>query len=513
MMRIKSSISSDSKEKLTEKAFKQSIILSFLSIFLCIVALCSTTFAWFTDEVSTGSNKIVSGALKIGLEYKTNWSDEWTPVDENTNIFKDGALYEPGYTEIVFLRISNAGDLALKYNLMIDIEGEEPSVNVNGEPFRLSDYLEIGTRLEPEYKDGFTCAGLVMPLQFGNREDALTNIGTRNTLSEADLVRVRNAVLLPGEQTAQVMAIVLTMPEDLTNGEVNYDTAYNAPEIDLKIKVAAVQHAYESDSFDDQYDADASLKQMHEIDDLETLIKAFDEGGLAKIVNMYIADVNVTLGEGKSLDLNMNNSTLEKKSEEDYAIVNKGDLSLTGDGTIISNMKGSVENWGTLYVNHLNIDVQGTKYGFHVKAGEVEINDLTLTAQRGGLNVQGGKLTVNSGSFTTTAYGTNTGYLVYAASYESAEVIINGGDYRYEGAYYRHGVLYAGQNASIVVYGGTFGKGGSNTTKTKWITEASGGTVTIYGGSFEFDPSEFVAEGYEAVKGTDGWWTVSEITG
>ena len=255
MMRIKSSISSDSKEKLTEKAFKQSIILSFLSIFLCIVALCSTTFAWFTDEVSTGNNKIVSGALKIGLEYKKDWDDEWKPVDANTNIFKKDALYEPGYTEIVFLRISNAGNLALKYNLMIDIEGEEPSVNVNGEPFRLSDYLEIGTRLEPEYKDGFTCADLVMPLQFGNREDALKNIGTMNTLSEADLVRVRSAVLLPGEQTAQVMAIVLTMPEDLTNGEVNYDTAYNAPEIDLKIKAAAVQHAYESDSFDDQYDA------------------------------------------------------------------------------------------------------------------------------------------------------------------------------------------------------------------------------------------------------------------
>ena len=36
---------------------------------------------------------------------------------------------------------------------------------------------------------------------------------------------------------------------------------------------------------------------------------------------------------------------------------------------------------------------------------------------------------------------------------------------------------------------------------------------TIYGGTFQFDPSEFVAEGYEAVKGADGWWTVSQIAG
>ena len=158
---------------------------------------------------------------------------------------------------------------------------------------------------------------------------------------------------------------------------------------------------------------------------------------------------------------------------------------------------------------NLNIDVKGSKYGFHVKAGEVEINDLVLNAERGGLNVQGGKVTVNSGSVTSTEYGTNIGYLVYSASLTSAEVTINGGDYRYEGSYYRHGVLYAGQNATIIVNGGTFGKGGSNTNKTKWITEANGGDVIIYGGSFEFDPSAFVAEGYQAVQGVDGWWTVS----
>ena len=69
------------------------------------------------------------------------------------------------------------------------------------------------------------------------------------------------------------------------------------------------------------------------------------------------------------------------------------------------------------------------------------------------------------------------------------------------------------RGAKIVVNDGTFGKGGSNTTKTKWITEANGGTVTIYGGSFEFDPTEFVADGYEAVMGTDGWWTVAKIAG
>jgi hypothetical protein len=174
-------------------------------------------------------------------------------------------------------------------------------------------------------------------------------------------------------------------------------------------------------------------------------------------------------------------------------------------------MQGSIENWGTLYVNNLNIDVKGFRYGFHCRDGEVEINDIVLNSERGGLNVQGGKVTINSGSITTTSYKTNIGYLVYAESEESCTVIINGGDFRYIQGYYRHGVLYAGQNASIVVNGGTFSKGGSNTTRTKWITAANGGTVTIYGGTFEFDPSDFVAEGYKAIQGTDGWWTVTPI--
>ena len=65
---------------------------------------------------------------------------------------------------------------------------------------------------------------------------------------------------------------------------------------------------------------------------------------------------------------------------------------------------------------------------------------------------------------------------------------------------------------AIVINGGSFGKGGSSYS-AKWIQALNGGTVTIYGGSFEFDPSAFVAEGYQAVKGDDGWWVVSAISG
>ena len=493
------------KRKTTRKA----LISSVLALLLCVSMLVGSTFAWFTDSVTSANNIIKSGTLDVVLEYKTNWSDEWAPVDENTKLFEEGALYEPGYTEVVFLRVSNAGTLALKYLLSFNLANDEGSINVYGDEFKISDYLQVGTYVMNEYDSGVNQADVDMPSMFGSRKSALENVEL-TALSSADVKICDNASLLPGEDTAQVVALVLTMPETVGN-EANAKIGVEPPYVELGVRLYATQYTYEEDSFDDQYDANVDQPAVHEIWSEEDLYKAFEEGGQGIIKDMNLVDVSAELAEDKSLALNTNNSTISG-TDDNYVIVNRGNLEITGDGTIVNNMKGSIENWGILYINNLNIEVLGSKYGFHVKAGEVEINDLTLTAERGGLNVQGGKVTVNSGSITTTTYGTNIGYLVYAASNTSSEVVINGGDFRYVPGYYRHGVLYAGQNASIVVNGGTFGKGGSN-TKTKWITEASGGTVTIYGGSFEFDPTEWLADGYEAVKGTDGWWTVSKIAG
>jgi predicted ribosomally synthesized peptide with SipW-like signal peptide len=472
--------------------------------------LLGTTYAWFTNSVTSTNNVIQSGKLDVVLEYKSNWSDEWATVDGNTKIFKDGALYEPGYTEVVYLRISNAGSLAFKYLLSFNLANEEGSINVYGEEFKLSDYLHVGAYVQDEYSSGFNYADILMPAMFGTREAAVSNVNLQK-LSEASAIinskDGKESPVLPGEETAQVIAIVLTIPESVGN-EVNTRFGEEAPYIELGVRLYATQYTHENDSFDNQYDANVDEPAVHKIYNNDDLYKAFAEGGQGIIENMNLTDVKAELAGDKSLALNTNNSTISG-TDSDYVIINRGDLEITGDGTIVNNMKGSIENWGTLCVNNLNIEVTGEKYGFHVKAGEVEINDLVLASERGGVNVQGGEVTINSGSFTTTSYGTKIGYLVYAASYDKAEVVINGGDFRYEPGYSRHGVLYAGQNASIVVNGGTFGKGGSNTAKTKWITAANGGTVTICGGTFEFDPSEFVAEGYEATRGADGWWTVS----
>ena len=500
------------------KNTKRALLSSVMALFLCFAMLMGTTYAWFTDSVTSANNVIQSGNLDVVLEYKSNWSDGWATVDENTKIFKDGALYEPGYTEVVYLRISNAGSLALKYLLSFNLANEEASINVYGDEFKLSDYLQIGYHVQDEYSSGFNYADILMPHMFGTREAALNSVELQK-LSEANAVICENAPILPGNDTAQVVAIVLTMPDTVGN-EANTRLGEDAPYIELGVRLFATQYTHENDSFGNQYDANVDQPAVHEICNAADFTKAFAEGGQAIIENMDLSGENAVYAElaaNKSLALNTNNSIIAKQDDKAYAIINNGNLEITGNGTITTQFKGSIENWGKLYVNNLNIDVKGDKYGFHVKAGEAELNDLVLNAERGGVNIQGGKVTINSGSYKFSGYYDNVnkkwinGQSVYAVG-EDVEVVINGGDFRFTGGIGGNQRILVAQNgAKIIVNDGTFGKGNNKAAAT-WLWEY-GGDIIIYGGSFEFDPSACVAEGYQAVQGVDGWWTVSKIAG
>ena len=274
---------------------RNALVTSIISLLLCVSMLVGTTFAWFTDEVVTGMNTIAAGNLDVVLEYKNGWNDAWKPVDENTKIFKDGALYEPGYTEVVFLRVSNAGSLALKYNLTVDVYEETPSTNVNDETFKLSDHLQIGTYIQDEYYGDANYADILMPIMFGSREAALGSV-TLGKLADFEGSLASASPLLPGDKTAQVVALVLTMPETVGN-EANHKSGVAAPQLTLGVKLLAAQYTHEEDSFDNQYDADADWTQpvkRNEITNLEELRTAAAAGG-----EYYLA-ADITIGAGET---------------------------------------------------------------------------------------------------------------------------------------------------------------------------------------------------------------------
>ena len=55
----------ENTDKLTDKAFMRLIITSALAIFLCVVCLCSTTWAWFSDSNTSGSNSITASSCTM----------------------------------------------------------------------------------------------------------------------------------------------------------------------------------------------------------------------------------------------------------------------------------------------------------------------------------------------------------------------------------------------------------------------------------------------------------------
>lgn len=214
-----------------KKNTRRALFSSVISLILCFSMLVGTTFAWFTDSVTSGINTITAGNLDVEL-YHSDKNDSGY-VNAETKLFNDVTLWEPGVVAYENFVVENKGNLALKYQLSINF-ANETVVNGHG----LSEALQVAV-----VEGGFT----------GNRAAAqqLTN-----------LVPLSSFVLsgeLEGDTTSKTYGIVIYWePTDNDNlFNMNNDLKGNTLTIDLGINLFATQEMYESDSFGDDYDEDA----------------------------------------------------------------------------------------------------------------------------------------------------------------------------------------------------------------------------------------------------------------
>ena len=235
----------------TKKATKRALLTSVMALVMCVVMLVGTTFAWFTDTASTGVNKIQAGNLDIELAYKNSTTGgEFKKADKSTPVFDNNALWEPGHVEYVVLKIRNAGTLALKYKLGINIASETGSTNVFDKSFELSDYIKFGVvddDLSGKTRDEMVAAvtdGKLIKEGYSKESQLRTATDTNEALKNDETV-----------------TLVVWMPTDVGN-EANHKTDVAAPSIDLGIKVDATQYTYEKDSFDNTYDAGAAASEL-----------------------------------------------------------------------------------------------------------------------------------------------------------------------------------------------------------------------------------------------------------
>lgn len=287
---------------MTKKTTKRALIVSILSLILCFTMLVGTTFAWFADSVTSGKNRIVAGNLDVELEYLKD--GKWETVSENTNVFEDGTLWEPGHTEVVYLKVRNAGTLALKYKLGVNVASEVLSVNVKGELLKLSDYIMVGV------VDGQSTA-------FDNRDAARAAFDANDAKAINEGYAKNGELVAAGKGTSEEnIALVVYIPEIVGN-EANHKTGEKTPEILLGIDLYATQLMAESDSFGNDYDENAQYPTTTDTwdgtadtswyngtDTEFTIYTAEQLAGLAELVDDGNTFEGKTVKLGTDVDLN-----------------------------------------------------------------------------------------------------------------------------------------------------------------------------------------------------------------
>lgn len=211
------------------KNTKRALFSSVIALVLCFTMLLGSTFAWFTDSVTSAGNTIQSGNLKVQLNL---WTSETTSVDitnETNPIFGENGIanpanniWEPGKTEVLYFSIKNVGSLALKYRVALEAKG--------GELIDVIDYA-VATPANNEKYGYVTSWTEGTDLKLGNNSVA---VGEDT-----------NGLAPNGEY---YFAVALHMEEEAGNDYMNKDFTFD-------IKVIAGQLASELDSFNDKYDA------------------------------------------------------------------------------------------------------------------------------------------------------------------------------------------------------------------------------------------------------------------
>ncbi len=297
---------------ITSKNTKTALFASLLSIILCVAMLVGSTFAWFTDSVVSGANKIVAGNLDVELEYSTDGTN-WTVVAENTNLFKPvegttASLWEPGHTEYVYLRVRNAGTLALKYQLSVDaysdVNGtpEKTYTNKENEYFKLSDYLVL------KKIDG-TAVTDRKSLWIADVEEEKAAMGKLDGLD-------MDGVLSPNT-TGKAFTLAVYMPTQVGN-EANQLTAKKEtegePTVFLGLKLVATQTPEEKDSFGNDYDhyavyPDATV--VKSVEELTNKINNADDGDVIALTGDMTLENAMNIN--KDITIYGNGMTIEKQ--------------------------------------------------------------------------------------------------------------------------------------------------------------------------------------------------------
>lgn len=279
----------------------------------------NATYAWFTDSVTSANNIITAGNLNIEL-YHSDGKVVEEKVGATTTLFDDVALWEPGAVVYETFKIANEGNLALKYQLAVNVTNA--SENANGGT--LADVLKVGVI---EGGAGAT-----------TREKMVEEVETWNSMTSFTL---SGALETLNSDTYTV--VIYWQPSDIDN-DYNMKNGETALTIDIGVNLYATQQMSEKDSFGNNYDEYAGLPW---------------DGSVSEVpeeVNNVITITNAAELAAFAADVNNNGNTYSGKTVKLAADINLNNklwtpIGQTGSTTFAGIFDG---NGKTLY--NLNID-------------------------------------------------------------------------------------------------------------------------------------------------------------
>ena len=344
------------------KSKKSALLLSFTSLLRCFAMLVGSTFAWFTDTVTTGVNQIVSGNLDLEVYHKiSGTSSELEKINDLTNLFDnvEGSpiRWEPGAKAEETFVIKNEGNLALKYCFAVSY------ANATKTPVgkTLADALTVSTA---------TGGDNISDENRGKRK-------TANTAFEGTQLAdfSHEEYLLPGEYREIKMTI-----QWVSSANDNDFNVAGGLSVDLGINVLATQYTYESDSFNNEYDknakydkGDAPPADAKFVTTEAELKKAIKENK-AYIVLQNNIELTSALAVGKAITLDLNGKTLNaigssKNAKNTIKLDRDADLTVkdTAEG-------GKITNSYNGNADATAVDLYGANTKFTLLSGTVESN-------------------------------------------------------------------------------------------------------------------------------------------
>lgn len=199
------------------------LILSLVALVVWAILGTGASLAWFSDTSPEINNIFHFAEFDLVVSHQLT-DGKWEEVDSRTKIFNEEALYEPGYVQVVYLKIENKGDREFEFYTAVNVNDCSVATNVFGQQFLLQDYLKFGVvtaDTEQEMKD---------------------SVPDRQTAVEIADMPLHNydtttAILAPGETS--YLALIVRMPEEVDN-VANY-RGNDIPKVELGITVKADQ--------------------------------------------------------------------------------------------------------------------------------------------------------------------------------------------------------------------------------------------------------------------------------